>query len=235
MAKIIEFKNVSKLYAEETKPAIHDVSFSVAEGEFVCVIGASGCGKTTVLKLIGGLEERAGGEIQKPERVGMTFQSGALLPWLTVYENVAFGLRQLHVDAQHLARIADRELRRMRMLAFSHRYPVDLSGGQRQRVGIARALAVDPHVLLLDEPFSALDPKTTSELHDDIIKIWRETKKTVVMVSHLIEEAVSLADRIILMKGGTVAGEHKIELPYPRRESDGFHRDVMKIRRDFFK
>jgi NitT/TauT family transport system ATP-binding protein len=235
MAKRIEFNGVGKTFPGETKPAVLDVSFSVSEGEFACFIGASGCGKSTVLKLIAGLEVPTMGTIVKPERVGMTFQSGALLPWLTVYENAALGLRQMRMEEEMIARIVDRELRRMQMLAFSHRYPAELSGGQRQRVGIARSLAVDPHVLLMDEPFSALDPKTTAELHDDIIRIWRETKKTVVLVSHLIEEAVSLADRVLLMKDGTIAAEYKIELPYPRRESEGFHRDVMKIRRDFFK
>jgi NitT/TauT family transport system ATP-binding protein len=235
MEKIINFEKVGKTYTGETKPAVHDVSFFVNEGEFVCFIGSSGCGKSTTLKLIAGLETPTMGTIAKPQRVGMTFQSGALFPWLTVYENAALGLRQTHMAEEEITRVVDRELRRIQMLAFSHRYPHELSGGQRQRVGIARSLAIDPHVLLLDEPFSALDPKTTAELHDDIIRIWQETKKTIVMVSHLIEEAVSLADRVILMKDGTVAAEYKVELPYPRRESDGFHRDVMNIRRDFFK
>src|SRR5437870_2664186 len=123
----------------------------------------------------------------------------------------------------------------MQMEDFADKQPADLSGGQRQRVGIARALAVDPAVLLLDEPFSALDPKTTAELHDDLIKIWRDMKKTIVMVSHLIEEAVSLADRVILMREGSIDSIYPIALPYPRRENDGFHHEVMKIRKEFFK
>lgn len=232
---IIEFQNVSKLYPGETKPALKDVSFSVAQGEFVCIIGASGCGKTTVLKLIAGLEEPTGGSLKKPANVAMAFQLGALFPWLTVYENAALGLRQKGTGESEISRIVERELRAMNMHAFAQRYPSDLSGGQRQRVGIARALAVDPEVLLLDEPFSALDPKTTAELHDDIIAIWRETKKTIVMVSHLIEEAVSLADRVILMRDGIVDNVFPVELSYPRRESENFHRDVMHIRREFFR
>ena len=232
---VIECKNVGKRYPGETHPAVHDVSLCVAEGEFICLVGASGCGKTTVLKLIAGLEEKTTGTITKPANVSMTFQSGALLPWLTVFENVALGLRQKGESQEMIAHAVDRELRAVGMITMHDKYPADLSGGQRQRVGIARALAVEPAVLLMDEPFSALDPKTTAELHDDIIKIWHETKKTIVMVSHLIEEAVSLAGRVILMRDGTVDQIFPIDLPYPRRESDNFHREVMKIRREFFR
>lgn len=232
---VIEFKNIAKLYPGETKPALKDISFSVAQGEFVCIIGASGCGKTTVLKLIAGLEEPTGGELIKPQKVAMAFQLGALFPWLTVFENAALGLRQDGASESEVERVVEKNLRAMNMHAYAQKYPGDLSGGQRQRVGIARALAVDPEVLLLDEPFSALDPKTTAELHDDLIAIWRETKKTVVMVSHVIEEAVSLADRIILMRDGGVDAVFPVDLPYPRRESENFHHEVMRIRREFFK
>ncbi len=210
MADVIEFERVEKLYAGEKHPALHDVTFSVAEGEFVCLIGPSGCGKSTVLKLISDLEYPTAGVLKKPTHVAMAFQSAALFPWLTVYQNVAFGLEEGGKSAAEIARAV-------------------------QRVGIARALAVDPAVLLLDEPFSALDPKTTAELHDDIIAVWRQTKKTIVMVSHLIEEAVSLADRVILMRDGTIDSVFPIDLPYPRRESENFHRDVMHIRRAFFR
>jgi len=232
---IIEFKNVGKRYLGERTPAVHDISFSVAEGEFVCLIGPSGCGKTTVLKLIAGLEEKTTGTITRPDGVSMAFQSGALLPWLTVFDNAALGLRQRKERAEKISQAVDRELRSVGMLTLHDKYPADLSGGQRQRVGIARALAVDPPVLLLDEPFSALDAKTTAELHDDLTKIWRETKKTVLMVSHLIEEAVSLGGRVILMRDGTIDQTFQIDLPYPRRESEHFHREVMKIRREFFR
>jgi NitT/TauT family transport system ATP-binding protein len=232
---MIEFTNVGKTYALERTPAVHHLTFSVAEGEFVCLVGPSGCGKTTVLRLVAGLEAPTVGTLKRPDAVAMSFQMGALLPWLTAYENVAFGLRHKRLPEKDVAHRVERELRAMEMLSFHDKYPADLSGGQRQRVGIARALAVDPVVLLLDEPFSALDPKTTAELHDDLIRVWRETKKTIVMVSHLIEEAVSLADRVILMREGTVDSIFPITLPYPRRENDGFHHDVMKIRKDFFK
>lgn len=233
---LIEFIGVGKTYPGELRPAIHDITFSVAEGEFVCLIGASGGGKTSVLKLIAGIEEATEGTIKKPATVAMSFQLGALFPWLTVFENVALGLRQKGLHSESIVRAVDEQLRLVNMFEFKDKYPADLSGGQRQRVGIARALAVNPAVLLLDEPFSALDAKTTAELHDDIIKIWRETKKTIVMVSHLIEEAVSLADRVILVRDGTVDQIFKIDLSYPRREqAEGFMRDVQHIRREFFK
>ena len=236
MEPIIEFKGVSKLYPQEKVPAIHDVSFSVAQGEFICLIGASGGGKTTILKLIAGLESPSAGTIRKPAVVAMSFQLGALFPWLSVFENVALGLRAKNTPEESVVRIVDRELRILNILALKDKYPADLSGGQRQRIGIARALAVDPAVLLLDEPFSALDVMTTAELHDDLIRTWRETKKTIVMVSHLVEEAVSLADRVILMRGGTVEQIFKIDLAYPRREQEAaFGHDVQKIRREFFK
>ena len=224
------------VYSKESKPAIHDVSFSITGGEFVCLIGGSGEGKTTILKLIAGLIEPTSGTITKPAKVSMSFQLGALLPWLTVFENVALGLREQKMPEHTITRVVDEQLRLVGMFEHKDKYPADLSGGQRQRVGIARALAVDPAVLLLDEPFSALDAKTTAELHDDLIKIWRETKKTIVMVSHLIEEAVSLADRIILVRQGTIDSIYTIDLPYPRREqAEGFMRDVSHIRRELFK
>ncbi|HUO56443.1 MAG TPA: ABC transporter ATP-binding protein [Candidatus Paceibacterota bacterium] len=236
MEAIIEFKKVGKTYPGEKIPAVHDVSFSVAREEFVCLIGASGGGKTTILKLIAGLEESSTGTIKKPKVVSMSFQLGALFPWLSVFENVAFGLREQKMSEEMIARAVDKQLRMVSMLEFKNKYPADLSGGQRQRIGIARALAIDPQVLLLDEPFSALDPKTTAELHDDLIRIWRETKKTIVMVSHVIEEAVSLSDRVILIRNGTVDQIFPIDLAYPRREQEAaFAHDVQKIRREFFR
>lgn len=236
MDTIIEFKDVAKTYPQERSAAVHDVSFIVEAGEFVCIIGASGSGKTTVLTLIAGLEEPTQGSIKKPDEVAMSFQFGALFPWLTVFENVALGLRQKGMVGERLSREVDHQLRAIGMFELRERYPSELSGGQRQRVGIARALAVDPAVLLLDEPFSALDAKTTAELHDDIIKIWRETGKTIIMVSHLIEEAVSLAGRVILFREGTIDMIYPVDLSYPRREqAEGFMRDTQHIRREFFK
>ena len=235
MNKKIIFENVCKIYEGEKDEAVSEVSFSVSEGEFVCLIGPSGCGKTTILKIIANIEQPTTGKITKPENVSMSFQFGALFPWLTVFENVALGLRQKGVTEAKLTHEVHKYLLMMNILELREKFPTDLSGGQKQRVGIARALAVEPEVLLLDEPFSALDAITTAELHDDIVKIWKETKKTIVLVSHIIEEAVSLGEKVILIKKGRVAEEFKINLPYPRREQEAdFAHQVMKIRKEFF-
>ena len=231
----IELKKVSKTYLPERGSVVCDVSFDVKEKEFVCIVGPSGCGKTTVLKMIAGIEEPSLGDIVKPQSISMVFQLGALFPWLSVFDNVAMGLRTKNFPKSVIASHVKTYLEMTKMTAYESFYPSALSGGQKQRVGIARALAINPEVLLLDEPFSALDPKTTADLHEDLLEIWQKTGKTIVMVSHSIEEAVSLADRVILMKSGSIVKTYKIEMPYPRREQAlGFSRDTLEIRKDFF-
>jgi len=229
---IVAFSGVSKFFV--ASPALRDTTFSVPAGDFVCLVGPSGCGKSTILRLIAGLEEPTAGDIVRPESVAMVFQSGALLPWLTVYENVAFGVRRHHLAGTTIRRHLLFYLEMMGLLDFATKYPHELSGGQRQRVGIARALAVQPTVLLLDEPFSALDVETTEELHRDLLKIWRDHKKTIIMVSHSVEEAVVLAERVIMVKNFTIKKSFTINLPRPRREQEqGFMHDVQRIRREF--
>jgi NitT/TauT family transport system ATP-binding protein len=243
---IIVFEKVSKIYEPGNEVALRDVSFSVARGKFFCIIGPSGGGKSTILKLIAGLEKESSGNITKPSQISMVFQAGALLPWLSVFENIALGLRAKKIKGKGTEKKKETErmitltvekyIEMVGLKGMEEKYPRDLSGGQRQRVGIARALAVDPEVLLLDEPFSALDPKTTEELHKDVLKIWNETKKTIVMVSHSIEEAVSLADDILLIKNYTVDHTFAVNLPRPRQENEEtFAHEVMQIRREFFK
>ena len=233
---IINFIHISKTFDQGRSLALKDINFSVQAGEFFCIVGPSGCGKSTILKIIAGLEAPTGGEIEKPADVAMVFQSGALLPWLSVYDNAAFGLRSLHATAAKVKQETSHFIELVGLSDFAQKFPRDLSGGQRQRVGLARALAVDPKVLLLDEPFSALDTVTTEELHRDLLKIWQKMKMTVVMVSHSIEEAVTLADRIMLMKAGNVEETFNITLPYPRREqADLFIRYVHQVRNKFFK
>ncbi len=165
----------------------------------------------------------------------MVFQSSALLPWLTVYENTALGLRAQGKNHAETETPVRKFLHMVGLGKLAESYQRELSGGQRQRVGLARALAIEPKVLLLDEPFSALDPKTTDELHRDLLRIWKEEHLTVLMVSHLIEEAVSLADRVILMKEGKIEEVYQVKLPYPRREQAfAFHELVHKVRANFF-
>ena len=234
--KVVSFEGVWKQYNSSEEPSLQDVSFSVTEGEFLCLIGPSGCGKSTVLKIIAGLEKETDGVVQAPENVSMVFQSGALFPWFTVRENIELGMQMLKMSSRRIKEDGIKYAEMMGLSPYLNKHPRELSGGQRQRVGIARALAVEPAVLLLDEPFAALDPKTTYELHNDILKIWEDTGKTIVMVSHLIEEAVSLAQKIILMKNFSIVETFDISIPRPRREQmRDYHETVDKIRREFFK
>lgn len=232
MTKIIEFKDVSRIYKAAKVTAITDVNFEVNDGEFFGLIGPSGCGKSTILRLIGGIEEQSSGTIEKPKEVSMVFQSGALLPWMTVEENVSLVNRVKGLPAREIEQQTTKYLQMVDLEAFRFRYPRELSGGQRQRVGIARALAVEPKVLLLDEPFSALDPFTTDEMHEYLLKIWHETGKTIVMVSHSIEEAIFLSDHIAIMKQGSIKEIVEVDLKRPRNpESKEFlkHLDRVKL------
>ena len=231
---IITFENVGKSYSSKDV-ALVDVSFTVTAGQFVCLIGASGSGKTTILKIIAGLEKETTGRVIKPDSISMSFQSAALFPWLSSYDNIAFALQAKGWKEDKIKKQVEKYAEMMGISEYLNKRSPELSGGQKQRVGIARALAIEPAVLLLDEPFSALDPVTTDELHNDILKLWEETGKTIVLVSHLIEEAVSLGQKVLLIKNHTKKEEFEIRLPYPRREQGGaFQEDVMKIRKVFF-
>lgn len=217
MTNIISLQNVSKYYpVSPHKWAADKLDLEIREGEFFCLVGPSGCGKSTLLKLIIGLETPSSGVVTRPQAISMVFQSGALLPWLTVYENVSFGLKMLGSPESKINEATAKYLHLARLWDLRKKYPRELSGGQRQRVGIARALTVQPQVLLLDEPFSALDPLTTDELHKDLLKIWQELEITIVMVSHLLEEAVLLADRVGVMVEGRLRDVIDIQLPRPR-------------------
>jgi NitT/TauT family transport system ATP-binding protein len=232
---IISLTHAVKSFESGQQLALRDVSLDVADGEFLCLVGPSGCGKSTLLRLIAKLTEPDSGVIEAPQEISMVFQSGALMPWLSAYGNVTLALAVKHSSKKEIDRLAMKHLEMVGLADMMDKYPRELSGGQRQRVGLARALAVEPKVLLMDEPFSALDPKTTNELHKDILDIWKKNKLTIVMVSHLIEEAVSLADRVVLMKAGRIDEEYPIELSYPRHETGlDYHDTVVKIRKRFF-
>jgi NitT/TauT family transport system ATP-binding protein len=231
MADSIVFTHVNKSYKETPNEfVVRDFSLSIHEGEFFCLVGPSGCGKSTVMKMIAGIEGPTNGVVAKPDRVGMVFQSGALLPWLTVEDNIAFAGRMQGFGKEKIAHLTHLHLEMVHLEKFSKRYPRELSGGQRQRVGIARALMVESNVLLMDEPFSALDPIITDELHSDLIDIWQKTKKTIVMVSHHFEEAVFLADRIGIMSNGKLEHVLPVSLPRPRKtEQKNFIQEVERI------
>jgi NitT/TauT family transport system ATP-binding protein len=227
----IVFADVSKSYETPPVYVVRDFSLSVQRGEFFCLVGSSGCGKSTVIKMIAGIENPTKGTLVRPPHVGMVFQSYALLPWLTVEENVAFAPRMRRFDEKRVKELTSHYIAMVHLEAFAKKYPRELSGGQRQRVGIARALAVESEVLLLDEPFSALDPVNTDELHAEILEIWAATKKTIVMVSHHFEEAVLLADRIGVMKHATLDEIISVALPRPRIEdTPQFTLEVKRVR-----
>ena len=227
----ISFKQVGKVYNLAKTSALAGVNFDVTEGEFFCLVGPSGCGKSTILKLIGKIETATTGEIVAPQEVSMVFQSGALLPWMTVEENISFVAKIKGFSNLKAQELTTKYLQMVELESFRFRYPRELSGGQRQRVGIARALAVEPKVLLLDEPFSALDPVTTDELHNYLLKIWQETGKTIVMVSHALEEAVLLSDRIAVMEQGKIKEIVSVDLKRPRNdESKEFLKVLDKLK-----
>lgn len=235
METVITLSHVTKGFTKEKGIVLDDINLSVNKGEFVCIIGPSGCGKSSLLDLIAGLDSPTSGEVISTSKKAMVFQNAALFPWLTVSGNVEIGLQARDTKTKNEKQEIAHYLDMVHLLDRLHDYPKDLSGGGKQRVAIARALAALPDVLLLDEPFSALDPKTTADLHDDLLAIWKATGITIVMVSHLIEEAVSLADRVVLVKDGSIKEIFPINISRPRREQAlPFHQDVMKIRSVFF-
>jgi sulfonate transport system ATP-binding protein len=220
---MLELTRLSKTYADGTH-ALADVSIEVRESEIVSLVGGSGCGKTTLLRLIAGLDRPSGGEIrldgerltEPSPAVGIVFQEPRLLPWLSVADNVAFGLATVP-GSERRARVAH-ALERVGLAEHAGRWPRELSGGQQQRVAIARAFVTEPKVLLLDEPFSALDAFTRASLHEHLLALWEENRPTVLLVTHDVQEAVTLADRAVVMqpKPGRIFDEQPLHLARPR-------------------
>lgn len=210
--------------------ALEGISFDIHEHEFVCLLGPSGCGKTTLLRTIAGFESPTSGRVELHGRavtgpttdLGVVFQEYLLFPWLTVRGNVMFGLKQQESTQRARERRARAMIELVGLEGFEESYPRELSGGMKQRVGIARALAVDPSILLMDEPFGSVDAQTRDRLHRELISIWQETEKTVVFVTHNVEEAVKLADRIVVLSSspGRIREELEIELERPRKRTD---------------
>ncbi len=222
----ISIRDLTKVFYKKgsSVTALKEVSLDIKDGEFVCLLGPSGCGKTTLLRILAGLETPSTGEFiisrEKDERPlqSMVFQERGVIPWLTVRENVAFGLKMRHLPKAYIKERTDYYLEKVGLEQFSTLYPKELSGGMKQRVSIARAFANDPEILLMDEPFAALDEQNKFILQEELLSIWSETKKTVLFITHSIDEALLLSDRIVLMSSqpGTLVREKRIDMPRPR-------------------
>jgi len=229
----ITIDTISKLFRSRAYPAgllaLDNISFAVADREFVCLVGPSGCGKSTILNLIGGLDQNYSGQIEfdncplsrdgsHPVRVGYVFQEPRLLPWLTVRKNVHFALESAGIPRSEWRRRTETWLEKVGLAGFGDSHPHELSGGMQQRSAIARAFAVDPEILLMDEPFSGLDELTARSMRQQILELWDTTRKTVLFVTHNCFEACYLADRILVMspRPGRLKHELKVELPRPR-------------------
>jgi NitT/TauT family transport system ATP-binding protein len=226
---VIELRGVSKTFATASGELVHaldNTSLAVNAGEFITVVGASGCGKTTLLRLIAGLERCTSGtiavngapQVGPSEQAGIVFQDPTLLPWRTVLQNVMLPVDVLKLDRRKYGSRAGELIETVGLEDFANKYPHELSGGMRQRVAIARALVHDPALLLMDEPFGALDALTRDQMNLELLEIWSATKKTVLLITHSITESVFLADRVIVMspRPGRVVEELAIELPRPR-------------------
>lgn len=215
--------------AGELVTALDRIELVIEDQEFICFLGPSGCGKTTLLRIIGGLDKATSGrtvhddhEITSPDpKMAMIFQEYSLYPWRNVLENVVFGLELRGIDKDTRIKEAERYLDLVGLGDFSRSYPYELSGGMRQRVAVARALAVDPAVLLMDEPFGALDAQTRNMMQKELLDIWNKTKKTIVFVTHSVDEAVFLADRIVVFtpRPGRIREIIPINLPRPRERT----------------
>jgi len=228
MAPILRLNDISKIWRiERTKEevvALAGISLHVEQGEFLVFLGPSGCGKSTLLQIIAGLEEPEGGTIELTrssndhKQTGMVFQEYALFPWRTVLENIAFGPEVRGVTRARREANAQRLIELVHLRGFEHRYPHELSGGMRQRVALARALANDPAILLFDEPLASLDAQTRKVLQVELARIWQETKRTFIYVTHALEEAVFFGDRVVLFtaRPGRIKEIIPVQLPRPR-------------------
>ncbi len=218
--------------------ALKDINLTIQPGEFVCLLGPSGCGKSTLLNAVAGFQPPSAGQISiegrkilspGPDR-GMVFQEYALFPWMTVGQNIAFGLEVQKKDKVEIGLVVTQLLDLLHLKDFRDRFPKDLSGGMRQRVAIARVLALDSPIMLMDEPFGALDALTRRNLQDELLRIWEKLGKTILFVTHSIEESIYLADRIVVMtyRPGTVKRDQRVAMPRPRDPSSAAFNDLKR-------
>ena len=238
---IIDIKGVSKVFKlqDQTINALSDANLTIAKGEFICLIGASGCGKSTLLRIMAGFEQPTTGEalmwgkpIEEPEPSrGMVFQDYALFPWLTVRDNIGFGPTSRGLSSGEVKATVDKFVDLVGLGKFANAYPHQLSGGMKQRVAIARVLANDAELVLMDEPFGALDAMTRERLQDELLDIWQRTGLTVVFVTHSIEEAIFLANRVVVMTPGPgrIESDNVVGLARPRDVASPEFNDVRRV------
>jgi NitT/TauT family transport system ATP-binding protein len=237
----IRISSVSKIFSSGDREviALDDINLDIKDGEFICLLGPSGCGKSTLLNAIAGFSLPTTGtifvngvtvQLPGPDR-GMVFQEYALFPWMTVEKNIAFGLEIQKQPKVRIKENVDALLEMLKLKDFRDRYPKDLSGGMRQRVAIARVLALDSPIMLMDEPFGALDSLTRRNLQDELLRIWMEFKKTIIFVTHSIEESIYLADRIVVMtyRPGRIKKDIHVSLPHPRDPSSAEFNGLKKV------
>lgn len=226
----IEVKNINKLYTSPDGQeiiALEDINLTINDGEFVCIVGPSGCGKSTLLEIVAGLLEATSGEILldgekvngTSRDIGVVFQDASLFPWRIVSKNITFGMELAGVSKETQKKQLDKYINMVNLNGFEHKYPSQLSGGMRQRVGIARTLAMEPKVILMDEPFSAVDHLTRCTLQEELIQIWEREEKNILFVTHDINEAVFLANRIILLSPRPGRIQKIYDIPYPHRRN----------------
>ncbi len=222
---ILKVEHISQHFKEEGSrhilSVLDDISLEVKRGEFVALIGPSGCGKSTLLRIVAGFTPPTKGTVENSaKQLSMVFQNFAIFPWLTVTQNIEFGLKMQGMPEGKRHKIVQEKIEDVKLVGFEHSYPRELSGGMKQRVGIARALAMSPDLLLMDEPFSALDELTAEKLRADLLAVWQKYKMTVVMVTHLVEEAVQLADRIAIFSASPASIKKilPVNLPRPRNK-----------------
>ncbi len=239
MSQIV-VNNVQKVFKTKDKDviALKDINLEIQGGEFVCLLGPSGCGKSTLLNAVAGFALPSAGEISVngqvitapgPDR-GMVFQEYALFPWMTVAQNIAFGMEVQKKSKAEIDLTVNQLLDMLKLKDFRDRFPKDLSGGMRQRVAIARVLALDSPIMLMDEPFGALDALTRRNLQDELLRIWSTLGKTILFVTHSIEESIYLADRIVVMtyRPGTVKCDQRVDIPRPRDPSSAEFNDLKR-------
>ncbi len=244
--KIIEIKNINKIYKDPCVEALKDVSLDIEKNEFICVVGPSGCGKTTLMNIIAGLEHKTSGTVKMkgenivgpaPER-GVIFQQYALFPWMTVRKNIEYGMKFIKKEnGERYTKseknvLVNKYIEMVNLVGFEDSYPKALSGGMKQRVAIARGYALNSEILLLDEPFGALDAQTRAQLQEDLLKTWEKERKTCFFITHDVEEAVLLATRVIIMSArpGEIHEIVNIDLPHPRNQATKLDAEFIKLR-----